>query len=265
LDYQPEQSEETAMPAPPLMKVYDPRGEEYLAAFKEFLDHTDQKTKAMAWLEREVDALPAKRVFIDAGAGNGKLTAWFVPRFGQVIAIEPNPTLAHELRAACPTATLIPTTIREADPPTQADMVLCSHVFYHIERGRWLENVKRMACWLAPGGVLAVAIQNHASDCMRMVRHFTADSPDLPALARTFAADEAGRYDVRVDTVPAQIRTDTFPSACVIAEFIMNAVPLPNPPPRAELERYVEHHFRRPEKGYQFSCDQDFLRIQRKA
>lgn len=248
-----------------LMKVYDSSGEDYRIAFKEFLDHTDQKAKAMAWLEHEVNSLASKGVFIDAGAGNGKLTAWFVPRFEQVIAIEPNPSLERELRAACPTATVIAATIGAAEPPARADFVLCSHVFYYIDRGQWRQTFERLASWLRPGGVLAVALQNHGSDCMAMLRHFTGQLFDLPALARTFEAGADGQYEVRIETVPARIQTDTLASAYIIAEFMMNLLSLPSPPRRAELESYVEQHFRRPEGGYQFSGNQDFLCIRRKA
>ncbi|MHB1426700.1 MAG: class I SAM-dependent methyltransferase [Gemmataceae bacterium] len=248
-----------------LMKVYSSNGEDYRIAFKEFLDHTDQKTNAMAWLEREVHALPSKRVFIDAGAGNGKLTAWFVPLFEQVIAIEPNRSLERELRAACPTAVVIPATIGDAEPPARADFVLCSHVFYYLDRGQWLPILERLASWLRSGGVLAVALQNHGTDCMHMLRHFTGRLFDLAALTRSFEDSASGQFEVRIETAPARIETESSASAYVIAEFMMNLLPLSSPPRRDELESYVEQHFRRPEGGYQFSCNQDFLRIRRKA
>src|SRR5207244_650860 len=75
---------------------------EYHQAFKTFLDHTDQKDKALAWLSRQIGRLRRRRVLIDVGAGNGKLTAWLLPRFCQTIAIEPNSSLVEELRLACP-------------------------------------------------------------------------------------------------------------------------------------------------------------------
>jgi trans-aconitate methyltransferase len=243
------------------VRVYSSLGEDYHAAFKEFLDHTDQKANAMAWLEREVASLPRRETFIDAGAGNGKLTTWFVPRFERVIAVEPNASLAAELRAACPSATVLPTTIGQADPPARAEFILCSHVFYYIDHGQWLPDLQRLAGWLRPGGLLALALQNRDTDCMRMVRHFTGRTIDLPDLADAFKGVAEGRYEVRVETVPARIRTDMLASAYTIAEFMMNVMPLTSPPPRADLERYVEQHFRKPGGGYEFSCDQDFLRV----
>ena len=72
---------------------------EYTRAFLTFLAHTDQKEKALEWLEREAGALARRDTVIDAGAGTGKLTAWIAPRFRKVIAVEPNPSLAAEFRA----------------------------------------------------------------------------------------------------------------------------------------------------------------------
>ena len=251
------------MSAQPSVKVYDSRGADYQEAFRVFLAHTDQKTNASAWLEREVAALPRREVFIDAGAGTGALTAWLQPRFRRTIAVEPNAALRDDLRAACPAAEVLGANITAAEPGAAADFVLCSHVFYYIDRATWPDNLRRLADWLRPGGVLAVALQNPATDCMRMLHHFTGQAFDLSAAARALAAEAGDRVEVRIDTVPAHVRTATFEPAYVVAEFMLNLLPLPSPPSRADLERYVNDHFRRPDGSYLFSCHQDFLRVGR--
>src|SRR5438445_11180648 len=88
--------------------VYNSQSREYHQAFQVFLDHTDQKLKAQKWLSALIDRLPSRRVFVDAGAGNGKVSAWFTERFGRTIAIERNASLRHDLERACPTADGIP-------------------------------------------------------------------------------------------------------------------------------------------------------------
>ncbi len=70
--------------------VFDSQGEAYEQAFQLFLDHTDQKWNAKRWLQEVVDRLPARNVFIDAGAGNGEVTKAFAGAFTRTIAIEPN-------------------------------------------------------------------------------------------------------------------------------------------------------------------------------
>jgi SAM-dependent methyltransferase len=247
-----------------LVNVYDSQGEAYSRAFAVFLAHTDQKVRATAWLEQEINGLASREVFIDAGAGTGKLTAWLGPRFRQTIAIEPNPSLRDELEKSCPGAEVLPVSILEARPSAQADFVLCSHVFYYIDRSLWVDNLRSLAGWLRPGGVLAVALQNHETDCMRMLRHFTRQQFDLQALARAFCNEADGRFNVRTDTVEAHVQTGSFEAACTISEFMLNLLPLSPPPRRAELERYVQERFQRG-NSFRFSCHQDFLRLQRKT
>ena len=246
------------------IQVYDSQGTAYSQAFDVFLAHTDQKANASAWLEQQVAGLARSEVFIDAGAGTGKLTAWLAPRFRRTIAIEPNPSLRDQLRQACPGVEVLPESIAAAQPRVQADFVLCSHVFYYLERGQWAETLGVLAGWLGPDGLLAVGLQNHQTDCMRMLRHFTGDEFDLSSLGREFAQAAEGTFDVRTDTVEAHIQTKTFEAAYIICEFMLNLLPLPRPPRRAELQRYLQDHFRHGE-GYRMSCHQDFLRLQRRA
>jgi SAM-dependent methyltransferase len=246
-----------------LLNVYDSQCEEYSRAFGVFLAHTDQKAKAAAWLEQEVKGLANRDVFIDAGAGTGQLTGWLAPQFRKTIAIEPNPSFREGLQKSCPGVELLPVPIVQARPSSQADFVLCSHVFYHIDRTHWAENLRHLATWLRPSGVLAVALLSHETDCMRMLHHFTGDQFDLGALARPFANETQGRFDVRTETVEAHIQTDSLEAAYIIAEFLLNDLPLPHPPRRVELERYIRTHFQN-NGHYRLSCHQDFLRICRR-
>jgi hypothetical protein len=52
-------------------------------------------------------------------------------------------------------------------------------------------------------------------------------------------------------------------TAYVIAEFMLNLLPLPNPPARGIVEKYIGDHFANREDGFRFSCHQDFLTIAR--
>ena len=244
--------------------VYGSQSLEYHDAFQVFLDHTDQKLKAQKVLSDLIDRLPSRRVFIDAGAGNGKVTSWFTGRFGQTIAIEPNASLRHDLQGACPTAEVIPEQILNAEMETTGDLILCSHVFYYIDASEWMRTLARLASWLAPGGLLVLVVQNHDTDCMRMLNHFLGQRFLVSSLARQFREERSGSYDVQIDTSPAQIETREFPAAYVVAEFMLNLLPLPDPPARLALEEYVRAHFERPDGSFRFSCDQDFIQIRKR-
>jgi SAM-dependent methyltransferase len=243
------------------VKVYDSQSVAYHQAFQVFLDHTDQKSNARGWLDSFVQGLPARRVFVDAGAGTGQVTAWFAGQFERTIAIEPNPSLVVDLRRACPGAQVLPAKILEAQPADRGDLVLCSHVLYYIAPGEWLATVAGMASWLAPEGALVIVLQNHETDCMRMLETFHGRRFDLSALAREFESGHGSAYRCERHIVPAHVTTRDFASAYVIAEFMVNLLPMPNPPARSALEAYVSKNFAASGGGFRFSCHQDFLVI----
>ena len=60
------------------------------------------------------------------------------------------------------------------------------------------------------------------------------------------------------------IETRDFSAAYAIAEFMLNLLPLPDPPQRRALEDYVRAHFARPDGSFRFSCDQDFIQIRKR-
>jgi SAM-dependent methyltransferase len=245
----------------PRVHVYDSQSVAYHDAFQTFLDHTDQKVNARHWLDGLVQSLPARRVFIDAGAGNGQVTAWFLDQFERTIAIEPSPSLSADLRRTCPKAEVLPVRILDAQPAAQGDLVLCSHVLYYIDQSQWRAHAARMASWLAPGGALVIVLQNHETDCMRMLKTFLGHRFDLAALAAEFESEHGEQYRAERHLVGAHVTAPDLGTGYVIAEFMLNLLPMPEPPPRAALEEYLTKHFALPAGGIRFSCHQDFVVI----
>ncbi len=246
------------------IQVYNSQSDAYHEAFQVFLEHTDQKVNARRRLDALVQTLPARHIFLDAGAGNGQVTAWFLDRFERTIAIEPSPSLSADLLKTCPTAELLRAMIRDAEPNVRADFILCSHVLYYVEQSAWHAHLEKMASWLAPEGLLVVVLQNHETDCMKMLEVFHGRRFDLAALGQEFGAAHGNHLHVDREVVPAHITTSDFNAAYTVAEFMLNLLPMPNPPPRRTLEEYVRQHFVRPAGGFQFSCHQDFLVIRRR-
>ncbi len=246
------------------IQVFDSSSQAYHKAFQTFLDHTDQKTRARETLGRKVAGLTHKRIFIDAGAGNGKVTAWFTDSFQQTLAMEPNPSLRQELATVCPRAKILPDIILEAKVSDKADFILASHVFYYIPGPEWMANLDRMVSWLAPQGTLIVILQNSQSDCMQMLRHFLKRAFDLKQLAGAFEEKAADDLEVSVETVPSRISTPDLDKAYSVAEFMLNLLPLPEPPASAEVCGYVQKHFKAKDGSFRFSCTQDFLQIRRR-
>ena len=248
-----------------LIPVYDSQGAAYQEAFRAFLEHTDQKVRAQEWLDRSVAALPSRRCFIDAGAGTGKVTAWYAEQFDRCVAIEPNPHLRTELVVNCPTAEVVPSNILDARPAMKADLILVSHVFYYIPRDEWLRHLEMMSSWLSDTGVLVVALQNQGTDCMRMLRHFLNYGFDLAEAAREFAATQSGRCQIEVETVPARIEAPDLETISTIAAFMLNLdhdrlAHATRRPTWGDVRRFLADNARI-DGGFRLSCNQDFLKV----
>lgn len=248
------------MPKSKAMQVFDSQGEAYKRAFQIFLDHTDQKRNAKRFLQKLVDDLPARNVFVDAGAGNGEVTKAFAGAFQHIIAIEPNSHLLAQLKEAIPQAEAIGATILAADPKAKGDFVLCSHTLYYIPSEQWLAHLDRLVSWMSPTGVTVVVVQNRATDCMAMLDHFFGHRFDLQQLAQTFREKNGDRYDVVVTTDPAHVETKDAASAYAVAEFMLNLLPINEPPARRDVEDYLAKHCMT-DGRYRFSVNQDFLQI----
>ena len=247
------------------VRVYDSLGPAYHRAYQVFLTHTDQKVAARGWLNDQVRTLPARRVFIDAGAGNGEITGWYLNWFERTIAIEPNASLRDDLRKTCGPIEVLPQMLIEAQPQAEGDLVLCSHVLYYIDTTEWMDHLRRMVSWLSPVGVLFVMLQNHETDYMRMLNALTGRQFNLAELGQRFRAEHGGSYSVDLETVPAHITADDLDSAYTIAEFMLNLVPLAEPIPRTVVEDYIRTRFVRPDGGYLSSCHQDILIVRHRS
>jgi SAM-dependent methyltransferase len=252
------------MTQPEFVRVFDSQGEDYKRAFQVFLDHTDQKRNARRFLQRVVEDLPARKVFIDAGAGTGEVTKAFAPTFDRTIAIEPNAHLLAQLQRVIPQADTIGTSILEAGPKAQGDFVLCSHTLYYIPADEWLAHLERLVSWMSPTGVAVVILQNRGTDCMTMLEHFFGHRFDLGRLAEAFRDTHGDRYDVSTTLDQAHVETSDPTDALTVAEFMLNLLPISRPPARRDLEAYVAQHFMTADGGYRLSVHQDFLQIRRR-
>jgi len=96
---------------------------------------------------------------------------------------------------------------------------------------------------------------------MRMLEHFFGKRFNLSALATTFEATRGKDYEVTVDTVPAHVETTDFTVAYTVAEFMLNLLPMSQPPSRDAVQQYIRQHFSAAGGRFRFSCDQDFLQI----
>ncbi|MCB0418571.1 MAG: class I SAM-dependent methyltransferase [Bdellovibrionales bacterium] len=244
------------------IQVFSSDCRQYKTAFEVFLRCTNQKTTAFNLLHPLVKNLPHHGRLLDVGAGDGTLTGMLAPYFEDTLALEPNAELGEKLRRRCPGVNILPKRIDDVHMNLHADLILCSHVLYYIDRSKWMAVLDKLASWLAPGGTLVCVLQNPSTDCMRMVEYLYQDHFDLSSLAQRFDIFAGHRYRQDLRTLPSMIEAPDEDTAYTIAEFVLNVVPMREPVPRDLLLDHVNRFFRGPDGLYRFSCDQDFLVIQ---
>ncbi|MCG0065572.1 MULTISPECIES: class I SAM-dependent methyltransferase [Streptomyces] len=237
--------------------------EAYREAFGRFLAGTDETAATHAYLREVVERLPARRVFLDVGAGDGTTTRFLAPWFGRTVCVEPSAPMRRALARAVPQAEVVGEAVDAARVDARADLALLSHVLYYVPRVRWAATVARILEWVAPGGLLLVLLQDPGNACMRMVHHFTGHRFDLRELAGELAALPAGLVaGSGLDVVPACYRSRDLEETVMVAGFHLS-VPGGPPVAREAVEAYVRRHFGDGEGGYAFRHDQHVLRVER--
>lgn len=247
------------------VNAYTYDSEAFHKAFAVFLENTDEKVKTRQWLEPIVQAVSTRQTFVDAGAGEGGTTAWIAEKFAKTIAIEPNPSLRTALANNCPGVEVWAKTVMEAPVPLgSVDFVLCGHVFYYIDDADWDAHLDQMASWLKDDGLLILTMQHHLSDCMQLHGYFCGRHFDLTPLTDSFQARHGDRYVVQRHVIPIQIVVKERQVAYMLAEFMLNLLPLTDPPARDAVDAYIEKQFRKENGEYRFSSDQVSIQIYRK-
>jgi len=101
-------------------------------------------------------------VAIDIGAGPGNTMAWYVPKFKEVHAVEPNPYFTNMLKlqfGKLDHVHIHEKRIQEAlKEIPMADFIACAHAFYHMDVSSWPGILDGLVEKLNPGGVLAIAM-----------------------------------------------------------------------------------------------------------
>jgi hypothetical protein len=104
----------------------------YAEAFATLVRCAGERVEERQILRELFAAYPATSHAVDWGAGSGDLTSLMVEHFQHVYAVEPHPGMRAVLATRCPRAQILDGTIMSTVLPTQVEVGLISHVFYHV-------------------------------------------------------------------------------------------------------------------------------------
>lgn len=138
--------------------------------FETFLKYTDEKEKSSAQLAKVLQEDVRNLSILDIGTGNGEYLALTLTKvkhveYFHITLIEPSRDLSSQL--ATRFANILDTVnIRvfphEFDSFSSAnkfDVILASHLYYHIPRPSWAMQLDKMLLLLKPGGRLIVVLR----------------------------------------------------------------------------------------------------------
>ncbi|OJH34115.1 class I SAM-dependent methyltransferase [Cystobacter ferrugineus] len=124
------------------------------------------------WVERSLlSRLPAGPSLLDVGAGPGTVARRLAPHFASLTLLEPN---REQLGAfEHPGARLIHETLESFQSPEKYDLVLCSHVLYHVPVPGWGGFVDRLLSFVRPGGYCLIVLGSARGQNYELHRDFT--------------------------------------------------------------------------------------------
>lgn len=125
---------------------------------------------------RELEArilprLPVRPSLLDVGAGQGKVAERLAPHFGSLTLLEPHREQIGAL--ALERTKIVHDTLESYASTERYDLVLCSHVLYHVPLAHWGGFIDRLLAFTGPGGYCVLALGAARGQNYRLHRDFT--------------------------------------------------------------------------------------------
>lgn len=121
--------------------------------------------------ERIIPRLPPQPSLLDVGSGSGMVIERLAPLFDSITILEPNPNqiagFQHEK------AKIFIEPLERYPLGEQYDVVLCSHVMYHVPLPDWGAFIDRLLAFVRPGGYCLILMAAARGPTYDLCRDFT--------------------------------------------------------------------------------------------
>lgn len=149
--------------------------------YSEVVDFYDARiNRSLVPLIREKILQPGRKYesFLDVGPGMGTLTREVAPAFQHVDVIEPNRDYLDNFKQP-PAFKVCHDLLEDADiAKGQYDLILCSHIYYHIPKHLWKKCLMKTYEGLKPGGSLVLAMSASRGDWQKHLYKLTGEEVD---------------------------------------------------------------------------------------
>ncbi|MDY7227842.1 class I SAM-dependent methyltransferase [Hyalangium rubrum] len=121
--------------------------------------------------ERILPRLPKRPSLLDVGAGPGTVAQRIAPHFGSLTLLEPNRDQIAGLQLEG--AKILHEPLERYASSEQYDLVLCSHVLYHVPLADWGGFIDRLLSFVRPGGYCLIVLGAARGPNYQLHRDFT--------------------------------------------------------------------------------------------
>lgn len=207
-----------------------------------------------------IAGLKKREKFLDIGAGGGDLTIPVSQSFGETTIVEPNEKQAAMFQKRFPGLKIYNDLWEKVDLGTQRfDFILCSHVLYYIEKGKWLSTIEKTYRRLEDGGAIAIVLQSPVGEVARFFNHFTRYDVDILELWGQLIQCY-GEKAVEVRYFINEIWTENLADMLDIALFLL--LDRKYREKADEIKDYLETHHKA-ENGYRILQDDILLTVRK--
>jgi adenine deaminase len=194
---------------------------EYKRQLTVFVRASTEKGIELVKIGEIVAGIRERRSFLDIGAGGGDLTIPVSQSFSETTVVEPNERQASYFRRRCPHFKVYNESWeRIALGKKRFDFILCSHVLYYIEEGRWLNTMEKMYSHLEKGGRMAIVLQSPIGQVADFFKQFTGYEVNVLDLWRDLVL-KYGEEAVDVRYFTNEIWTDNLDDMVAIGLFLL--------------------------------------------
>lgn len=124
-----------------------------------------------AFEERILPRLPEQPALLDVGAGSGKVAERLAPHFGSLTLLEPNHNQIAGFKHEKAKILLEP--LERYHSREQYELVVCSHVLYHVPLSDWGAFIDRLLTFVRPGGYCLIVMAAGRGPTYELCRDFS--------------------------------------------------------------------------------------------
>ncbi|MDY7232150.1 class I SAM-dependent methyltransferase [Hyalangium rubrum] len=191
--------------------------QEYATAFR-ILAATARHPENIGQLveERLLPRMPKQPALLDVGAGSGKVAERLAPYFGSLTLLEPNKDqivgFKHEK------AKVLVEPLDRYHASEKYELVVCSHVLYHVSPSDWGGFIDRLLSFVSPGGHCLIVMAAARGPTYELCRDF---SETLVFSQQLIATVQQKRLPHEVIPTMSGFLTKTFEEMYTLCRFFV--------------------------------------------